>query len=186
MSLNTVLETAKKKMNDSVEHTRRELSALRTGRATLQMLDGIKVDYYGTDTPLAQVCGLTIPDPTMIVAQPWDVTLIQKIEKAIRSSDLGLNPANDGKVVRIPVPQLTEDRRRQLAKKVHEVAEHHRTAIRLERREGNEALKRMLKDKTVSEDDEKRGLEQIQKLTDQHIKQIDEMAKHKEEEILKI
>lgn len=186
MSLNTVLETAKKKMNDSVEHTRRELAALRTGRATLQMLDGIKVDYYGTDTPLAQTCSLTIPDPTMIVAQPWDVTLIAKIEKAIRSSDLGLNPGNDGKVVRIPVPQLTEDRRRQLAKKVHEVAEHHRTAIRLERREGNEALKRMLKDKTVSEDDEKRGLEQIQKLTDQHIKQIDEMAKHKEEEILKI
>jgi ribosome recycling factor len=186
MSLNTVLETAKKKMNDSVEHTRRELTALRTGRATLQMLDGIKVDYYGTDTPLAQTCSLTIPDPTMIVAQPWDVTLIAKIEKAIRSSDLGLNPGNDGKVVRIPVPQLTEERRRQLAKKVHEVAEHHRTAIRLERREGNEALKRMLKDKTVSEDDEKRGLEQIQKLTDQHIKQIDEMAKHKEEEILKI
>ena len=186
MSLNTVLETAKKKMNDSVEHTRRELAALRTGRATLQMLDGIKVDYYGTDTPLAQTCSLTIPDPTMIVAQPWDVSLIAKIEKAIRSSDLGLNPGNDGKVVRIPVPQLTEDRRRQLAKKVHEVAEHHRTAIRLERREGNEALKRMLKDKTVSEDDEKRGLEQIQKLTDQHIKQIDEMAKHKEEEILKI
>ena len=186
MSLNTVLETAKKKMNDSVEHTRRELTALRTGRATLQMLDGIKVDYYGTDTPLAQTCSLTIPDPTMIVAQPWDVTLIAKIEKAIRSSDLGLNPGNDGKVVRIPVPQLTEERRRQLAKKVHEVAEHHRTAIRLERREGNEALKRMLKDKTVSEDDEKRGLEQIQKLTDQHIKQIDEMAKHKEDEILKI
>jgi ribosome recycling factor len=186
MSLTTVLETAKKKMNDSVEHTRRELQVLRTGRASLQMLDGIKVDYYGTDTPLQQVCSLSIPDPTMIVAQPWDVTLIVKIEKAIRSSDLGLNPANDGKVVRIPVPQLTEERRRQLAKKVHEVAEHHRTAIRLERREGNEALKRMLKDKTVSEDDEKRGLVEIQKLTDQHIKQIDEMAKHKEEEILKI
>lgn len=186
MSLNTILETAKKKMNDSVEHTRRELGALRTGRASLQMLDGITVEYYGTETPLTQVCSLTIPDPTMIVAQPWDVSLIATIEKAIRSSNLGLNPANDGKVVRIPVPQLTEERRKQLAKKVHEVAEHHRTAIRLERREGNEGLKKMLKDKAVSEDDEKRGLEQIQKLTDQHIKQIDEMAKHKEEEILKI
>ena len=186
MSLNTILETAKKKMNDSVEHTRRELAALRTGRATLQMLDGITVDYYDTATPLTQVCSLTIPDPTMIVAQPWDVSLIPKIEKAIRSSDLGLNPANDGKVVRIPVPQLTEERRKQLAKKVHEVAEHHRTAIRLERREGNEALKRMLKDKAISEDDEKRGLEQIQKHTDSHIKQIDELAKHKEAEILKI
>jgi len=186
MSLNNVHETANKKMNDSVEHTRRELQVLRTGRASLQMLDGIKVDYYGTDTPLQQVCSLSIPEPTMIVAQPWDVSLIGKIEKAIRASDLGLNPANDGKVVRIPVPQLTEDRRKQLAKKVHEVAEHHRTAIRLERREGNEALKKMLKDKTISEDDEKRGLEQIQKLTDQHIKQIDELSKHKEEEILKI
>ena len=186
MSLNTIVETARKKMNDSVEHTRRELAALRTGRASLQMLDGITVEYYGTETPLTQVCSLTIPDPTMIVAQPWDVSLIAAIEKAIRSSNLGLNPANDGKVVRIPVPQLTEERRKQLAKKVHEVAEHHRTAIRLERREGNEALKKMLKDKAVSEDDEKRGLEQIQKLTDQHIKQIDDLAKHKEEEILKI
>jgi ribosome recycling factor len=186
MSLNNVLETANKKMNDSVEHTRRELLALRTGRAQLSMLDGVKVDYYGTETPLQQVCSLSIPDPTMIVAQPWDVTLIVKIEKAIRSSNLDLNPGNDGKVVRIPIPQLTEERRRQLAKKVHEVAEHHRTAIRLERREGNEALKGLLKAKTISEDDEKRALEQMQKLTDQHIKQIDEMAKHKEEEILKI
>jgi ribosome recycling factor len=169
-----------------VEHTRRELGSVRTGRASLSILEGIRVDYYGTETPLTQVCSLTIPDPTLIVAQPWDVSLIGKIEKAIRSADLGLNPANDGKVVRIPIPQLTEDRRKQLAKKVHEVAEHHRTAIRLERREANEALKKLLKDKAISEDDEKRALEQIQKLTDQHIKQIDEMAKHKEEEVLKI
>jgi ribosome recycling factor len=186
MPLNTIIDTATKKMNDSVEHTRRELSAVRTGRASLSILDGVRVEYYGTDTPLNQVCSLTIPDPTLIVAQPWDVSLIGKIEKAIRGADLGLNPANDGKVIRIPIPQLTEDRRKQLAKKVHEVAEHHRTAIRLERREANEAFKRMLKDKTISEDDEKRGLEQVQKLTDQHIKQIDELAKHKEDEILKI
>jgi ribosome recycling factor len=186
MPLNTILETATKKMNDSVEHTRKELGAVRTGRASLSILDGVRVDYYGTETPLTQVCSLTIPDPTLIVAQPWDVSLIGKIEKAIRASDLGLNPANDGKVVRIPIPQLTEERRKQLAKRVHEIAEHHRTAIRLERREANEALKKMLKDKAISEDDEKRGLEQVQKLTDQHIKQIDEMARHKEDEILKI
>jgi ribosome recycling factor len=186
MPLNTILENTTRKMNDSVEHTRRELAAVRTGRASLSILDGVKVEYYGTDTPLTQVCSLSVPEPTLIMAQPWDISLIGKIEKAIRASDLGLNPANDGKVIRIPIPQLTEERRKQLAKKVHEVAEHHRTAIRMERREANDALKKLFKDKTISEDDEKRGLEQIQKLTDQHIKQIDEMAKHKEDEILKI
>jgi len=186
MSVNQILQAAQKKMNDSVEHTRREVNAIRTGRASLSILDGLMVDYYETPTPINQVATLSIPDPTMIVAQPWDVSLIPKIEKAIRSSDLGLNPTNDGKVVRIPIPPLTEDRRKQLAKKVHEIAEHHRTAIRLERREANEAFKRLLKDKAISEDDEKRGLEQVQKSTDHHIKQIDELAKHKEEEILKI
>jgi len=186
MPLNVIIENARRKMHESVEHTRRELLAVRTGRATLSILDGVRVEYYGTETPLQQLCSLTIPDPTLIVAQPWDVSLIQKIEKAIRTSDLGLNPANDGKVIRIPIPQLTEERRRQLARKVHEIAEHHRTAIRLERREANEALKKLFKDKAVSEDDEKRGLEQTQKLTDQHIKMIDEISKHKEDEILKI
>jgi len=186
MPLNDIIENTRKKMHESVEHTRRELQAVRTGRASLSILEGVRVEYYGTETPLQQLCSLTIPDPTLIVAQPWDITLIQKIEKAIRSSDLGLNPANDGKVIRIPIPQLTEERRKQLARKVHEVAEHHRTAIRLERREANEALKKLFKDKKISEDDEKRGLEQTQKLTDQHVKQIDELSKHKEEEILKI
>ena len=186
MSVNQILQAAQKKMTDSVEHTRRELNAIRTGRASLSILDGLMVDYYETPTPINQVATLTIPDPTMIVAQPWDVSLIPKIEKAIRASDLGLNPTNDGKVVRIPIPSLTEDRRKQLARKVHEIAEHHRTAIRLERREANEAFKRLLKDKAISEDDEKRGLEQVQKSTDQHIRQIDDLAKHKEEELLKI
>lgn len=186
MPVNDILENARKKMHESVEHTRRELQAVRTGRASLSILDGVRVEYYGTETPLQQLCSLTIPDPTLIVAQPWDISLIQKIEKAIRSSDLGLNPANDGKVIRIPIPQLTEERRKQLARKVHDVAEHHRTAIRQERREANEALKKLLKDKKISEDDEKRGLEQAQKLTDQHVKQIDELSKHKEDEILKI
>ena len=186
MPANEIINRAQKKMNDTVEHLRKELQGIRTGRASLAILDGIRVEYYGTDTPLTQVSTLTIPDPTLIVAQPWDITLIPKIEKAIRSSDLGLNPANDGKVVRIPIPPLTEDRRKQLARKVHEVAEQARTAVRLERREANEGFKKLLKDHKISEDDEKRGLDQVQKMTDQHIKQIDELAKHKEEEILKI
>jgi len=186
METNGIIQNAQKKMNDSVEHTRKELAAVRTGRASLQLLDGITVDYYGTPTPLNQVASLTVPDPTLIVAQPWDATLIPKIEKAIRASDLGLNPANDGKVVRVPIPALTEERRKQLAKKVHEIAEHGRTAIRTERRDANEALKKMLKDKTISEDDEKRGLELVQKHTDLHTKQIDDLSKHKEQEILKI
>jgi len=186
MPANAIIENARKKMHDTVEHTRKDLTAVRTGRASLSMLEGVTVEYYGTPTPLQQVCGLTIPEPAMIVAQPWDVSLIGAIEKSIRASTLGLNPSNDGKVVRIPIPALTEERRRQLAKKVHEISEVGRTAIRLERREGNESFKKLLKDKTISEDDEKRGLEQVQKLTDQHIKMIDDLAKHKEEEILKI
>lgn len=186
MALDIALENARKKMHDTVEHTRRELSAVRTGRASLSILDGITVEYYGTETPLAQVASMAVPDPTLLVVQPWDVSLIPKIEKSIRAANLGLNPGNDGKVVRIPIPPLTEERRKQLAKKVHEIAEHARTAVRAERREANEAFKRHLKDKTMSEDDEKRGLEQVQKLTDQHVKMLDEMAKHKEEEILKI
>ena len=181
-----IIQNAQKKMNESVEHTRRELAAVRTGRASLSLLDGIMVEYYNTPTPINQVASLNVPDPTLIVAQPWDVTLIPKIEKAIRASDLGLNPANDGKVVRIPIPALTEDRRKQLAKKVHEIAEHGRTAVRTERRDANEALKKLLKDHKVTEDEERRAQDDVQKLTDQHIKQIDEMAKHKQEEILKI
>jgi ribosome recycling factor len=186
MALNELLNNAKKKMDETIEHTRRELSAVRTGRATLSLLDGITVEYYNTETPLNQVASLTIPDPTLIVAQPWDVSLIPKIEKSIRAAGLGLNPANDGKVVRVPIPPLTEERRKQLAKKVHEIAEHGRTAIRLERRDANEGLKKLLKDRKISEDDEKRALEQVQKLTDQHIKTLDDLAKHKEDEILKI
>ncbi|PYT14635.1 MAG: ribosome recycling factor [Acidobacteria bacterium] len=186
MKVNEIIQSAQKRMNESVEHTRRELVTIRTGRASLSILDGLTLEYYGTPTPLNQVATLTVPDPTLIVAQPWDVTLIPKIEKSIRASDLGLNPSNDGKVVRVPIPPLTEERRKQLAKRVHEIAEHGRTAIRLERRDANEALKKLLKEKTISEDDEKRGLDQVQKQTDHHIQQIDELAKHKDDEILKI
>ncbi|HEX9427712.1 MAG TPA: ribosome recycling factor [Candidatus Polarisedimenticolia bacterium] len=186
MPVNTVLQDAQKKMNDTVEHTRKDLSAIRTGRASLGVLDGVTVEYFGTETPLNQLASLSIPDPTLIVAQPWDVSLIPKIEKSIRGAELGLNPTNDGKVVRIPIPPLTEDRRKQFARRVHDIAEQGRTAVRLERRTANEAFKKLLKDKTISEDEEKRGLEAVQKATDLHIKQIDDLARHKEDEILKI
>ena len=184
MNLNEIIQRTQQKMNETAEHTRRELTALRTGRASLSIFDGVTVEYYGTPTPLNQVSTLTIPDPTLIVAQPWDVSLIPKIEKAIRSSDLGLNPANDGKVVRIPIPSLTEERRKQLAKKVHEIAEHGRTAIRLERRDANEALKKLLKDKACSEDDERRAQDDVQKLTDKFVRDVDAVVKAKEDELM--
>lgn len=186
MTVNEIMKHAQKKMHDTIEHTRRELSVIRTGRASSSILDNVVVDYYGTPTPLQQISTLTVPESTLIVAQPWDVSLIPKIEKAILSAGLDLNPSNDGKVVRIPIPPLTEERRKQLAKRVHEIAEHGRTAIRSERRQANDNLKRMLKDKVISEDDERRALDEVQKSTDQQIKQIDETSKHKEDEILKI
>jgi len=186
MPTSEIHEKARKKMHDTVEHTRRDLAAIRTGRASMAILEGITVDYYGTPTPIQQVCTLTIPDATLIVAQPWDVSLIGNIEKAILKADLGLNPANDGKVVRIPIPPLTEDRRKQLVRKVHDLAEHGRTAIRLERREANEAFKKLLKDKKISEDDERRALDEVQKLTDDHTHQIDELSSHKEKELLTV
>src|SRR6266404_4765856 len=162
---------ARLRMEKAVEDFRKELAGMRTGRANVTLLDHIRVDYHGTSMPVNQLGTLSVPEATSIVISPWDPGAVPLIDKAIRSSDLGLNPTNDGKVVRIPIPPLTEDRRKQLAKKVHEIAEHHRTAIRLERREANEAFKRLLKDKAISEDDEKRGLEQVQKSTDHHIKQ---------------
>ncbi len=186
MPVDEILRNARKKMNDTVEHTRKELAAIRTGRASLSILEGVTVEYFGNATPLQQVATLTIPDPSLIVAQPWDVSLIPKIEKAILAAGLDLNPSNDGKVVRIPIPPLTEERRKHLARRVHDIAEHGRTAIRMERRQANDGLKKLLKDKAISEDEEKRGLDQVQKATDQHTGQIDELSKHKEEEILKI
>src|SRR6267142_7163934 len=157
MKVNEIIQRAQQKMNETVEHTRKELAALRTGRASLAMLDGIAVEYYGTPTPLNQVATLSIPDPTLIVAQPWDTSVLSAIEKAIQKSDLGLNPANDGKVIRIPIPPLTEERRKDLAKKVHQVAEEGRTHIRQARRDANEAAKKLEKDKKISQDEEKRG-----------------------------
>src|SRR5262249_41172050 len=154
-----VIHKAKSRMEKVVEDLRRELSGVRSGRASLSLLDHITVEYYGTPTPLNQVATLAVPEPTLITAQPWDVSLLSTIEKAIRSSDLGLNPGNDGKVIRIPIPPLTEERRKQLAKHVHKVLEDHRTAIRNIRRDENDIIKKLLKDKKVSEDEERKGLE---------------------------
>jgi ribosome recycling factor len=181
-----LIGSTEKKMKDRVEYAKHALAAIRTGRASLAILDGITVDYYGAPTPLNQVATLTVPDPTLIVAQPWDASMIGPIEKAIRKSELGLNPQNDGKSIKIPIPPLNEERRRDLAKKVQHMGEEERTHIRQLRREANEQAKKLLKEKSLSEDDERRALDQIQKLTDKYILAIDELVKHKEKEILEI
>jgi ribosome recycling factor len=174
----------KKRMTGAIEHLRHELAGVRTGRASTGILDPVHVDAYGTRVPLNQVASLSVPEPTLIVAQPFDPTLMGAIEKAIRASDLGLNPNNDGKVVRIPVPPLTDERRKELSRHVHKMAEEARNAVRTIRREANDRLKKLAKDKKVSEDDEKRGLEDVQKITDQEIKQVDELQKKKDTELL--
>ena len=181
-----VIQKTKVRMDKAVEDLRRELSGVRSGRASISLLDHIMVEYYGTPTPLNQVATLSVPEPTLITAQPWDMSVLPAIEKAIRSSDLGLNPGNDGKLIRIPIPPLTEERRKQLAKHVHKVLEDHRTAIRNIRRDENEVIKKMLKDKQVSEDEERKALDEVQKLTDQYTTKVEELAKKKEEEILTV
>ena len=174
------------RMEKAVEDLRKELSTIRTGRASISILDNIQVDYYGVPTPINQVAQMGTPDATLITVQPYDVSLVGPVEKAIRASDLGLNPSNDGRLIRIPIPPLNEERRRTLAKHVHKVLEDHRTAVRNIRRDGNEHLKKMLKDKEISEDDEKKSLDEVQKLTDDFIRKLDEVAKAKEAEIMKV
>jgi ribosome recycling factor len=181
-----VLNNCKTRMEKVVEDLRRELAGVRSGRAAISLLDHITVDYYGTPTALNQVATLAVPETSLITAQPWDASLLVAIDKAIRSSDLGLNPANDGKIIRIPIPPLTEERRKQLAKHVGKVLEDHRTVIRNVRRDENEVLKKMLKDKIISEDDERKGLDEVQRVTDQFVVKVEELAKKKEEEILKV
>ena len=181
-----VLKDLERRMHGAVEVLHGEFRSLRTGRANTSMLDGVLVDYYGTPTPIAQVASLSVPEASLIIAQPWDKSIIPGIEKAIRAADLGLNPASDGKVIRIPIPPLTEDRRKELVKKAHVMAEESRTAIRQVRRDGNEKLKKMLKEHQLSEDDEKRALDDIQKLTDKHIDQVADTLKHKEKEIMDV
>jgi ribosome recycling factor len=174
------------RMDKAVSDLQHEMAAIRTGRASLGILDHIRVDYYGTPTPLNQVANLHVPEPALITIQPWDVSQIGPIERAIRTSDLGLNPANDGKIIRLPIPPLTEERRKELVKKLHAAAEHHRVSVRAIRRDGNEAVKKLLKDKKVTEDDDKKAHDEIQKLTDAFMAKIDAAAKSKEKDILEI
>jgi ribosome recycling factor len=184
--VNDVIKDVQHRMHGAIEALHREFKTLRTGRANVAMLDGIVVEYYGTATPIAQVASLKVPEPSLIVAEPWDKSMVSVIEKTIRNSDLGLNPSTDGKVVRIPIPQLTEERRKELVKRAHHVAEEARTAIRQVRRDGNDKLKKMLKGHEISEDDEKHALDQIQKLTDKHIDEVASLLKHKEQDIMAV
>ena len=173
-------------MEKAISDLQHEMAHIRTGRASLGILDHIRVDYYGTPTPLNQLANLHVPEPSLITVQPWDVSQIGPIEKAIRTSDLGLNPANDGKVIRLPIPPLTEERRKELVKRLHAAAEHHRVSVRNIRRDGNESVKKLLKDKKVTEDDDKKAHDEIQKLTDSYMQKIDQASKTKEKEILEI
>ena len=175
--------TRMEKVLSDLQHA---LAIIRTGRASVSLLDPIKVDYYGTPTPLNQVATLHVPEPSLITVQPWDVSQIGAIEKAIRSSDLGLNPSNDGKLIRVPIPPLTEERRKELVKHLHTVAEDHRVGIRNIRRDANEAIKKLLKDKLISEDQERRALDEVQKLTDSYMQRLDQAAKAKEREVLEL
>jgi ribosome recycling factor len=184
--INDVIKDVQHRMHGAIEALHREFKSLRTGRANAAMLDNVTVDYYGTPTPIAQVASIKVPEASLIVAEPWDKSMVGAIEKAIRNADLGLNPANDGKIVRIPVPQLTEERRKELVKKAHHVSEEARTAVRQVRRDGNDKLKKMLKDHEISEDDEKRGLDEIQKMTDKHIDEVGNILKHKEQDIMAV
>jgi ribosome recycling factor len=182
--LKSLTAEVKKRMDGHIEHVRRELGGVRTGRASVNILDAVHVEAYGSMMPINQVASLSIPEPTMILATPFDPSLMGAVERAIRSSNLGLNPTNDGKVVRIPLPALTEERRKELSKLVHKYAEEGRNGVRQVRRDANEKLKKLLKDHKISEDDERRGLEDVQKITDQHVALIDDVQKKKDTELL--
>jgi ribosome recycling factor len=174
----------KTRMDAQIAFVRKELAGVRTGRANTGMLDGVQVDAYGSKMPLNQVASLSIPEPALIVAQPFDTSLMAAIERAVRLSDLGLNPASDGKVLRIPIPSLTEERRKELSRHVHKMAEEGRNHVRVVRREANDKLKKLLKDHKISEDDEKRALDEVQKVTDAHVKMIDDLQQKKDQELL--
>lgn len=186
MSEKDVIKETRPRMDGVVDDFKRRLASVRTGRAAVSLLDSVVVDYYGTPTPLSQMASVHAPEPAMLTVQPWDQTQVAPIEKAIRAADLGLNPSNDGKLVRIPIPPLTEERRKQLAKQVHEIAEEHRTAVRNIRRDANDRLKKMLKEKLISEDNERDALAEVQKITDAYIGKIDDLSKSKEQEIISV
>ncbi len=175
---------AERRMDGAVEHVRRELAGVRTGRASVNLLDSVRVEAYGAQMPLNQVAGLSVPESTLLVAAPFDPSQITAIETAIRNANLGLNPSNDGKIVRIPVPTLTDERRKEMSRLVHKLAEEGRTSVRQVRRDTNDSLKRLLKNHDLSEDDERRALDDIQKLTDEHVRKIDELQKAKDAELL--
>jgi len=177
---------AKQRMEKALADLTHEMTAIRTGRASVNVLDPVKVDYYGTPTPLSQVATLHVADAAMITVQPWDTSIIGAIEKAIRNAELGLNPGNDGKIIRVPIPALNEERRKEMVKRLHGIAEDHRVAVRNIRRDANEGLKKLLKDKTISEDDERRALDEVQKMTDAHMAKLDSAAKTKEKDILEV
>ncbi len=176
----------KRRMEQAVTGFQTNLASVRTGRASAHMLDQVKIDYYGTPTPVSQLAQVSAPEAQLILIQPWDPSVIKEIEKALQASDLGFNPQTDGKVIRVPIPPMTEERRRDVVKHLNKVLEEHRTSIRNVRRDGNDSLKKLSKDKKISEDEEKRALEEIQKLTDEEIKRIEEMGKRKEAEVMQV
>jgi ribosome recycling factor len=177
---------AKTRMEKAMGDLQHAIAGIRTGRASVSIFDSLRVDYYGTPTPLNQVANLHVPEPTLITIQPWDVSQIGAIEKAIRTSDLGLNPANDGKIIRVPIPALTEERRKEIVKRLHHIAEDHRVSMRNIRRDANEHLKKLMKDKAISEDEERKALDEVQKMTDGYIGKIDGTSKAKEKDILDV
>lgn len=185
-SVKDIETNAKTRMEKALADLQNALAAIRTGRASVGIFDNLRVDYYGTPTPLNQLANLHVPEPQLITIQPWDASTINAIEKAIQTSELGLNPANDGKVIRVPIPALTEERRKEIAKRIQHIAEDHRVAVRNVRRDCNDHMKKLLKDKVISEDDERRGLEETQKMTDGYIAKIDATFKAKEKEILTV
>jgi ribosome recycling factor len=176
----------KRRMDHAVADFQASLASTRTGRATVHMLDQVKVDYYGTPTPINQMAQVSAPEPQLITISPWDPGILKEIEKAIQAADLGFNPMSDGKIIRIPVPPMTEDRRRDVCKHLNKVLEDHRTAVRNVRRDGNDALKKLAKDKKISEDDEKRALEEVQKMTDAEIRRMEELSQKKEAEVMQV
>ena len=182
--LKGMFSEVKTRMDGAIDRVRRDMAGVRTGRATVGLLDGVQVEAYGSKVPINQVATLSVPEPAMIIAQPFDPSLTGVIDKAIRASDLGLNPANDGKVVRIPVPTLTDERRKELSRHVHKQAEEGRNVVRQIRRDANERLKKLLKEHKIAEDDERKSLDQVQKVTDDHVKLIDELQKRKDQELL--
>jgi ribosome recycling factor len=186
MGINAVINETKPKMNAVIDDLHRKLASVRTGRASIGLLDNVVVDYYGTPTPLNQMASVSVPEPQLLTIQPWDTTQIGEIEKAVNAANLGINPSNDGKVIRLPIPPLNEERRQQLARQVHDIAEEHKIAIRSIRQQSNNDLKRQLNDKEISEDNERIGLEEVQKLTNEFTSQIDALSKKKEEEILTV